>query len=482
MNDEKNDILQIEKGYIKPFGLKNIGNSCYQNSAFQCLFSLPTFVKNLDSLISKSENPKLLVEIKNYICDPLHDPTKIRAFLGKKDSIYQSFSQSDSYMLILVIIDSIHDENKKMIDDLFYGKFTNQIINNQMDILSSCDQFCTSINFSIKASQRILYIPYSITQHTIRFARLPKVSETVGFEDENIEKATIKPFLLMRKANSKYENIDQISPEYSLVYAFELPEKVKDGFGLVTVQLETPEKKLLGPPFLCEVPLGQNDENQLKKIVIERIKELFTVPINDEIEATLKLKEKISSFNFSEKPPFCIENVNYIVSDQKLIDNKKRSKKPSDDVISIPQLFNGHIAYNPLISDSQIKSFQRVKYTEFPQILVMQIQRGFKLIKGDVTCNSKIFIPQKISVTTDGEFNRMSSNVDELKNGLQYELRAFTDHIGTLNEGHFTAFAKRGENWYHFNDSKVTQIPEITEPSTTACTVFYQRINNDKQE
>lgn len=498
IKDSQDDILQIEKGFVKPFGLKNVGNSCYMNSAFQCLFSLPSFVKNLDNMISESENPKLLVEIKNYILDPLHDPTKIREILGERDEIYKGFLQQDSYLLFVNIIDLLSDENEKMIYDLFYGKLNSDIICKKCNDALKGEQVFSSINLSIVGSRQVIYIPYDITKHSIELARIPKVSETIGFEDESIEKVIIKPFLLLAKMNSKFEFIDHLSTEYNQIYAFELPENVKEGFGLTVVQLKTPENIIFTPPFLCEVPIGQNDENQLKKIILERIKELFPVPTDDsqgvsidEIESSFKLKRKIESFNFSEKPPFCLEYVTYTVSNKKLLDKKKRSKKPSDEVISIIQLFNGHITKNQLSVGCKLdcdkchechRSFQQMKYISFPQILVMHIERGLKTLKKEYSYDSKIFLPQKISVKKDGEFSTLSSIVDESDGCDKYELVAITDHIGNLDYGHYTALAKRGENWYHFNDSNVTQIPEISEPSRTSFTVFYEKINDENND
>jgi len=35
---------------------------------------------------------------------------------------------------------------------------------------------------------------------------------------------------------------------------------------------------------------------------------------------------------------------------------------------------------------------------------------------------------------------------------LDYELFALTVHHGNLTGGHYVAFAKRDNSWYHFND------------------------------
>lgn len=39
-----------------------------------------------------------------------------------------------------------------------------------------------------------------------------------------------------------------------------------------------------------------------------------------------------------------------------------------------------------------------------------------------------------------------------------YELYAAVNHLGGLRNGHYTATIKDGEEWHHFDDSRVTQV------------------------
>ena len=58
-----------------------------------------------------------------------------------------------------------------------------------------------------------------------------------------------------------------------------------------------------------------------------------------------------------------------------------------------------------------------------------------------------------------------------------YDLYAVTNHFGSLNGGHYTAFAKNQEdsNWYCFNDSSVSRVNEKSICSDAAYLLFYRR-------
>ena len=57
-----------------------------------------------------------------------------------------------------------------------------------------------------------------------------------------------------------------------------------------------------------------------------------------------------------------------------------------------------------------------------------------------------------------------------------YDLYAVTNHFGSLNGGHYTAFGKNpnGE-WYNFNDSQVSESGEKAICSSSAYLLFYRR-------
>lgn len=57
-----------------------------------------------------------------------------------------------------------------------------------------------------------------------------------------------------------------------------------------------------------------------------------------------------------------------------------------------------------------------------------------------------------------------------------YDLYAVTNHFGSLNGGHYTAFGKNPDgSWYNFNDSQVSSATSRNICSSAAYLLFYRR-------
>lgn len=59
---------------------------------------------------------------------------------------------------------------------------------------------------------------------------------------------------------------------------------------------------------------------------------------------------------------------------------------------------------------------------------------------------------------------------------FRYKLYAVSNHYGGMGGGHYTAFAKCGEEWYEFNDSQVYPISEDQIKTSAAYVLFYKRV------
>jgi len=57
-----------------------------------------------------------------------------------------------------------------------------------------------------------------------------------------------------------------------------------------------------------------------------------------------------------------------------------------------------------------------------------------------------------------------------------YDLYAVTNHFGSLNGGHYTAYGKNIDgNWYNFNDGSVGDANSERVQSSAAYILFYKR-------
>lgn len=57
-----------------------------------------------------------------------------------------------------------------------------------------------------------------------------------------------------------------------------------------------------------------------------------------------------------------------------------------------------------------------------------------------------------------------------------YDLFAISNHYGSLNGGHYTAYAKNiNDKWYDFNDSSVSSQSSVNLVSGASYLLFYRR-------
>ncbi len=60
-----------------------------------------------------------------------------------------------------------------------------------------------------------------------------------------------------------------------------------------------------------------------------------------------------------------------------------------------------------------------------------------------------------------------------------YDLYAVSNHYGSLNGGHYTAFCRNpiDNKWYEFDDSSVSRIDPSSAVTKAAYVLFYKRRN-----
>lgn len=63
-----------------------------------------------------------------------------------------------------------------------------------------------------------------------------------------------------------------------------------------------------------------------------------------------------------------------------------------------------------------------------------------------------------------------------------YNLYAISNHSGSTGGGHYTAYIKNNEKWYHFNDSYVSEESEENIMTSKAYLLFYQRCHEPGKE
>lgn len=66
------------------------------------------------------------------------------------------------------------------------------------------------------------------------------------------------------------------------------------------------------------------------------------------------------------------------------------------------------------------------------------------------------------------------------KSKVVYDLYAVSNHYGSLNGGHYTAYAQNQINkrWYEFDDTEVSRVDPSKVPTKASYVLFYRRRKN----
>jgi hypothetical protein len=113
----------------KFIGLRNIGNSCYLNAAVQMLFSVGSFISDLESFyttVRMASSPHVLMPLTENLLDLARrmknlrsdraiesssaDPSKLKEAVDKATDKFKGFQQRDAHEFAATFIDLLHDE------------------------------------------------------------------------------------------------------------------------------------------------------------------------------------------------------------------------------------------------------------------------------------------------------------------------------------------------------------------------------------
>lgn len=126
------------------------------------------------------------------------------------------------------------------------------------------------------------------------------------------------------------------------------------------------------------------------------------------------------------------------------------------------------------------EAFKKMELYKAPNYLIVQFKR-FKIKTAHVVMgmisNKKndVFIDYPVEGLNLSEYV-----VGDEKHQAIYDLVGISQHFGSLSSGHYTALCRNFDNWYDFDDSRVSKVNNSEVVSESAYMLFYRRRNLDK--
>jgi len=141
------------------------------------------------------------------------------------------------------------------------------------------------------------------------------------------------------------------------------------------------------------------------------------------------------------------------------------------DIFCSPERLGGSDSWKCSNCKTQQRALKKIAIAKLPMILVVHLKRfhytGYKSGKVDTLVDFPV---------RGLDLSRYVLCHAEFKGKHLYDLFAVSNHYGSLEYGHYTAYAKTKYGWHDFDDSLVRKLPsESCIPSRASYILFYER-------
>ncbi len=127
------------------------------------------------------------------------------------------------------------------------------------------------------------------------------------------------------------------------------------------------------------------------------------------------------------------------------------------------------------------EAFKKMELYKVPNYIIVQFKR-FKIKTTNVVIGmisnrkNDVFIDYPLEGLNLSEYI-----VGDDKNQAIYDLVGISQHFGSLSSGHYTALCRNFNNWYEFDDSRVSKVSESDVVNDSAYMLFYKKRKSGKK-
>jgi ubiquitin C-terminal hydrolase len=472
-------------------GLTNLGNTCFMNSALQCLSNIPELTRHILSFDDEMNAPiigaysaliKTIWSGKHAITTPSELLLNIRENLPR----FTRYRQQDAQEFMNYFIHLIHQEltnDKTLITDLFYGR-----IQSSVKCLGGC-------HFIETNEEMMSFLPLpignDINQYELLYLRSNGEQRLVSVHTcAKTMDILIKSFIEQYEPNLSFGRIkavriadnriiDKYSPyawlsdtiKHQLTF-IEMPEKTVEQRYIEFQFLDRKTCKPFRPPVFLVRPSYDCRYSDLSKQINQIQNHLYSMTnapssachfywINDrgEIRDLNASMIKNDALLFMDR--LSIEMDSEWIQKYKNLYNFERSNSNA----SLNNLLADFFREEPLDGDYYCSKCLDLKKARqkadlalpLPRILIIQLKRFTYDTYSDAKIDTYIDFPLRNLDLSQYVIQNAEKNTNV---SALYDLVAVSNHTGTLVSGHYTTYARNDQNktWYSYNDEITREI------------------------
>uniref|UniRef100_A0A8C4YUK4 Ubiquitin carboxyl-terminal hydrolase n=1 Tax=Gopherus evgoodei TaxID=1825980 RepID=A0A8C4YUK4_9SAUR len=510
---------ELYRGQPGVCGLTNLGNTCFMNSAFQCLSNVPPlteyFLNNhylgelnfSNPLGMKGEIAEAYADLVKQAWSGHHRaivPRMFKTKVGHFASQFLGYQQHDAQELLSFLLDGLHEDlnrvkrkeyvelrdaagrpdeevaeeawrnhkrrNDSIIVDIFHGLFKSTLVCPACGKVSvTFDPFCyLSVPLPVSQERAMeLFFVYmdpsrKPQQHRVVVPKAGKVLDLCLA----LAKHTGVPAEQMMVADvfsHRFYKLYQVDEALSCIldrddiFVGRPPRDGDPGYGVV----------LFGHPLLVSVPQAQLSWDALYGLLLERLSGSGRVLTHGTPRCGLGLWAP---------PNSPIPRQGYVKHECMGHVQRRQPVKLRECVelfTTVETLEEENPWYCPTCKRHQLAT-KKLDLWALPEVLIIHLKRFSYTRLAREKLDTLVEFPIR-----DLDFSDfiIKPRADVAPAPHKYDLIAVSNHYGSLRDGHYTTFARNKDSghWFYFDDSSVSPVAEAQIESKAAYVLFYQR-------